>query len=548
MSHTSVLIVGAGPTGLVLAAILARTGVEFHIVDKHARPLELTKAAALHARTLEYFRDLGVVDRMLAEGQRVDILALRTRYRDRLAVDFRVLADTAYPHMLDIPQYRVEHILIDHLADVGVQVNREVTLTGLTQTPDGVLAQLQTADGGTEAMTADWVVGCDGVKSTVRSLIGLDFAGSDYADDWVLCDAVVDWPLPRNEMTFSADGDGIYGVFPLPGESRYRLAYTQRKTPDGRLVDPDLADAQAAMTRTGIRGTVTAVDQFWTFNLSHRQAASYRRGRVFLVGDAGHVHTPFGGQGLNLGVGDAANLGWKLASVVRGGGPTALLDSYQAERHAVASQVVAFTHRGARAMLLRNDPRSYLRDTVLGVLQAAPPLRHLLARRFSQLAQAYRGSPVVMGRTRHLRAGDRLPDRAVFDGVTDRIVRLHELLQPGHHTLLLAGTEPRALLHAARALTQSWSSRWSEEITVRLLTTSWNLPAEFSEDARVVLDRGRDAAPLYGRSTTAYLVRPDGHIGYAGTPDPDRIGTYLRMVLTTDASAATKTDEESVRP
>lgn len=530
MQRTQVLIVGAGPTGLALAAQLHRSGISIRVIDKHASPLELTKSAALHARTLEHLRDLGVVDRVIAEGQRVDVLALRTGYRDRISVDFRGLADTAYPHMIDIPQNRTEHILIDHLADVGVTLDRRTTLTGMQQSGDGVLATVIGPDGAVDTIAADWLVGCDGVNSTVRSLVGLDFVGEAYADDWVLCDGVVDWPLPRNEMTFSGDTEGIYGVFPLPGERRYRLAYTQSRGADGLLVEPDLADAQRAMARTGIDGTIRSVDQFWTFNLAHKQATGYRRGRVFLVGDAGHVHTPFGGQGLNLGVGDAMNLGWKLAAVTAGRAPAALLDSYEAERHRVARQVVAFTHRGAQAMLLRADPRHHVRDAAMAVLQATPPARRLMAQRLSQLAHSYRGTSAVTGRTGRVRAGDRLPDVAVFDGNGGRAVRLHDLLPSDRHTLLLTGVRP-ADAPAVRDLVAALTRERPDQLAVQVLTTAWELAAQLPQ-VPVVLDRGLSAVAISGRRIAAYLIRPDRHIGYAGPPDHGSIQRYLNMVLT----------------
>ena len=528
MQHTPVLIVGAGPVGLALAAQLQRFGVGFRVIDKHLDVLELTKSAALHARTLEHFRDLGIVDRILEEGQRVDILQLRTGHRDRLGVDFGHLRDVAYPYMVDIPQARTEHILIDHVTANGTVVERGVTCTGLEQTADGVLVTVTLPDGEVATIAADWVVGCDGVHSTVRSLADINFLGEKYADDWVLCDAEVDWPLPRNEMTFSADGDGIYGVFPLPGAHRYRLAYTQNRTPSGYLVEPDLADAQRAMARTGIEGAIRSVDQFWTFNLSHMHAAHYRSGRVFLAGDAGHVHTPFGGQGLNLGVGDAINLGWKLAAVVAGRSPDSLLETYEPERHHIAAQVVTFTHLGAQAMLLRNDPRRYLRDAAFTVLQRLEPARKRLAVRLSQLGQRFPAT----GHGGALRAGERIPDPELFDGLTNRRVRLHDLLPSDGFTAVVAGTGGEADLRPAWGLVAALSNRHPNAIAGLAFATGWDTTREAAQHVPAVLDRARDAAALYGRGPTLYVVRPDRHIGYAGPPDSRKVERYLNTVLT----------------
>lgn len=535
MPHPQVLIVGAGPTGLVLAAQLSRLGVDFRIIDKHAAPLELTKSAALHARTLEHFRDLGVVDRILAEGQRVDVLTLRTSHRDRLSVDFRVLADTAYPYIMDIPQYRTEHILIDHLAQCGVPLHRNTTLVDLAEAATGVTATVTTPDGGTEEITAQWVVGCDGAHSTVRELRGIGFDGATYSDPWVLCDAELDWPLPRNEMTFSSDNVGIYGVFPLPGRRRYRLAYTQSIDATGQPVQPTLDDAQAALSRTGVPGTIESADQFWTFDLARGQATAYREGRVFLVGDAGHVHTPFGGQGLNLGVADAINLGWKLAAVVAGRAPATLVDSYQAERHRVGRQVVTFTHLGAEAMLLRGDPRRHLRDAVLAGLQASAPARRLLAHRLSQLGHSYRGTAGVTGRRGGLRGGDRLPDPMLFDGITNQPQRLHDQLATDRYTLLMAAAQPGAAMAGEiGSLAESVARRWAGAVELRLLTPAWQLAHLTSPRVPVLLDRGRTARGLYDSGAAAFVIRPDRHIGYAGPLDRTRIEQYLSTVLIDD--------------
>lgn len=518
---TQVLIVGAGPTGLVMAHQLARFGVPFRIVDKYAAPLELSQAAALHARALEVFAELGVADRILEEGQRVDHLVLRTKYRDRVHVDFTDLEHTRFAHMVDIPQNRTEHILLDGLYERGVEVEREVLLTGFEQCPDRVEATLRHKDGTEEVCRTRWLVGCDGVKSTVRDLLGLGFGGDDYADDWVLCDAKLEWPLPRNEMTFSSAEDGILGVFPLPGENRYRVAYTQNFDENGEPIPPSAEDIQRSLRRTGFEGRVIEAGDFWIFNLAHRQAETFRRGRAFLAGDAAHVHTPFGGQGLNLGVGDAHNLAWKLAMVETGRAGDELLHSYTAERHPIGESVIRFTHLGASAMLTGKGPKSYLRDGVMALGDSSAGFRRRLAYRLSQLSHNYRGTELVSGKTRGLSAGDRAPDQRFFDGHSDSYRSVFDLLSGTKFSLLLvdSGDEDPLTRGSWREVAGAVGERYGGLIETHLVTTDHLVPDDVPEGTRVWIDRGMDL-DLYHRpgKTSVYLVRPDGHLAYVGSP------------------------------
>lgn len=506
-TNPRVLIVGCGPTGLMLALQLTRYGIDYRIIDKYPAPLELSKSAALHARTLELYRAVGCADRILDEGQEVDILDLRTRYRDRIRVDFSVLEDTRHPFIIDLPQYRTEHIMLDRLAELGATLDREVVLEDLDQHDDGVTVRLRRP--GTEAAetaTYDWVIGCDGANSTVRGMVGQEFKGASYAEPWVLCDAQIDWPLPRNEMTFSSDSQGILGVFPLPGDKRYRIAYTQHRDATGELVEPCVQDMRTAMTRAGIDGDVIEASDFWQFRLDHRQVDEYRVGRVFLGGDAAHVHTPFGGQGMNLGLGDAYNLGWKLAHHLTGRAAPHLLDSYHTERHAIAREVVASTHLGASAMLLRQGPRARARDVLMHTLGRPARVRVTAARRLSQLSHSYRAHHVPW---RSLDVGDRLPDLSFFDGFHQDYRRLYDSVDTLRQTVIVAlagkDADPAAM---GEALAEA---RRADARTVLAVTDHRLLPrgADFDD---VVYDRERRLAPLYASRPTAHVVRPDHHL------------------------------------
>ncbi|HLG75583.1 MAG TPA: FAD-dependent monooxygenase [Ktedonobacteraceae bacterium] len=528
-----VLIVGAGPTGLTFALQLVRYGIPFHIIDKHAAPLELSKAAAIHARTLEIFADLDVIDDVLTAGQRVDILDLRTRYADRMRLDFSRLKHTAYPFMLDLPQYRTEAILRQKLEQLGYQIERGVQLVDLHQEQDYVDVRLRHVDGPEEHRQVSWLIGADGAKSTVRTLAGLDFPGEAYADDWVLVDAKLKWPLPRNEMTFSSDPDGIYGVFPLPGENRYRVAYTQSRDAAGHLIEPDLEDVQRSIHRTGIAGQVLQVDQFSTFNLAHRHVEQSQKGRIFLAGDAAHVHTPFGGQGMNLGIGDAYNLGWKLASVLRGEAPESVLASYQHERAAVVKNVIRTTHLGVLAMLIKTGRQAQLRDGLMQALGSSAFVPRTLTYAFSQLAHHYRHSPLSQGRALRLQAGDRAPNQAFFDGITQSYMNLYDVLQGTTYSLLLFVGEKEQQILALKPLLQAVTSQVPGQIAVSIVSTAYQRLAELPPSVGFLSDRSKDLS-LYHQfgATVAYLIRPDKYIGYIQVnPTWEHLERYLQRVI-----------------
>lgn len=538
---TDVLIVGAGPTGLALAATLAPFGVDFLLVDRHPAPQRLSKAAALHARTLEVLRVLGAADRVLDEGARVDIINLRTDHTDRMHVDFRNLRDTRFAHMVDIPQHRTEQLLLDALtAQGGGSSDRVLRATEVAEVvvgADAVSAVLQPDEGPAEPVRARWVVGCDGHRSTVREALGIDFEGEEYTDPWVLTDAIVDWPLPRNEMSFSSSPDGILGVFPLPGDRRFRIAYTQTRLADGTLVEPDLADVRAAMRRAGIAGDVAEVRGFWTFGLSHRQATRFSQGRAHLVGDAAHVHTPWGGQGLNLGVSDAFNLGWKLGLVAGGRAHPSLLDTYDEERHPIAADVVSTTDIGARAMLVRDEWYAPLRTAAMTVLDHVPAFTDRLIHRLSQLQPNYRGTSLSHGRVGDVHGGDRLPDRAFHDGVSGEVRRLHDLLDPTRFTLLVltdgrAATGPEAVDTAIR-------EGLGDLVTTVVITRNEGQAEVLSAAMPTALDRSADLGPLWsGHDTAVLLVRPDQFVCWAGRgADIAALLAHIRRFATPPAAS-----------
>jgi 2-polyprenyl-6-methoxyphenol hydroxylase-like FAD-dependent oxidoreductase len=525
-----VLVVGAGPTGLTLAAQLREMGASCRIVDRQDDRVHESRALAIQPRTLEILRGLGVTQELLARGNDAVWVELDAGGR---AVRVRLfglgLDDTAYPFLLFVSQAETEQVLLDHLAAGDVRVERRVELVGFHAEPDGVACILRHAEGGAEQLRASYLVGCDGAGSTVRHDAGIPFQGGAYPQTFALADLEVDGDLAADAAHAFLGQTGLLLFFPLGRPASWRLL-GMHPTLQGRQepARPSLAELQA-LADGFTDGRLRLRDPVWTtwFRLAHRHAARYRAGRVFLAGDAAHVHSPAGAQGMNTGIQDAWNLGWKLALVARGLAAEALLDSYDAERRPVGSFVVRFTDR-AFAVVTSTNPflravRTRLVPRVLPLAVRVDPVLAYGFRTVSQLGITYRGSPAVQDGQpapwRGPRAGDRLPDaRVARDG---QGCWLGEALAAPRFHLLLCGRPgdwDAGLLTAVR-------TRYRDALAVHHLTREAAPGVLHDVDGR--------AFPRLGVEQTAlYLIRPDGHVGYrrAGT-DLDGLQRYLSRWL-----------------
>ena len=484
-ADVDVLVVGAGPTGLALAAQVHRHGASVGVVDRNPEQVHESRALAVQARTLEVLRGTGVTDRLVARGrQGVQLVLHGSGTNARVPLFDAGVGDTEYPYILFVSQAETEAALADHLTAEGVAVERGVELVELDRrTGEVVVARLAGPDGATTCR-ARYVVGCDGAHSTVRRLVGIPFRGKSYEQAFVLADLEVDGPVEPAAVHTWFGRRGLLFLFPLGSPATWRLVAT-RGSPGEEQPDPVTLPALQGLVDevTGGRLRLRAPAWLDDFGLACRQAAGYRAGAVFLAGDAAHVHSPAGGQGMNTGVQDAWNLGWKLALVARGSAPPELLGSYEAERIPVGRAVLRLTDR---LFTLATDRRvTAVRSHLLPRL--APlvmrlPVRSAAFRRVAQLSVAYRRSPAVAdgGRRGGLLAGDRLPDAPVRAG--GRAVRLHELVAaPGFHVLVTGGAAPPRLGGAP--------------VTVHRLDGSlWPLMA---------------AGPYV-------VVRPDGYVGQTG--------------------------------
>ncbi len=402
-----VLIVGAGPVGLTLAAELARFGVRVRIIDRSPHPTKTSKALVIWSRTIELMDRMGCSQAFLGAGLRAVGASIRSG-RDVLGHTGFEDIPSPYNFALMLPQSDTERLLNAHLGHLGVTVEREVELIGFSQTERCVEARLARAGEPEEVVEASWLVGCDGAHSTVRHTLGLAFEGVAQGDDWMLADVRLDGDAkpPPDEIATFLHRDGPFVIFPIPG-GRARVVAAVGKTLAGETrPEPTLSDVQAmADERAG--GGFRVFDPVWlsNFRINERKVSEYSRGRVFVAGDAAHLHSPAGGQGMNTGMQDAFNLSWKLAMVIRGDAVPSLLDSYTPERSAVGDMVLRNTTRMTDMGTLAHPGAQTARNLVLRFMLGLHAIRERMATTMSEVDIAYASSPLSIGR----HAGARLP-------------------------------------------------------------------------------------------------------------------------------------------
>ncbi|WP_405179398.1 FAD-dependent monooxygenase [Nocardia sp. NBC_01377] len=380
-----IVIVGAGPAGLTAAIMLADAGADVVVLDRLSEGANTSRAAVVHARTLEVLDELGVAEELIDRGIKVPRLIVRDRAHTLAAIDFDGLP-TRYPFTLMAPQEVTEAILLARLRKAGGDVRRPYRVTRITDDDTGVTVEYLDGTDAAGTMRAGYVIGADGMHSLVREQAGIGFTGDTYPTSFVLADVRVDWPVARNEVALHLSPDGVTVVAPLPDDEnpdRYRVVASLDDAPE----HPSVGDIQAILDARGPGGAVKVTEVLWgsRFRIHHRVADSYRAGRVLLAGDAAHVHSPAGGQGMNTGIQDAAVLGGLLARVLAGE-PETLLDTYETTRRPVAKDVVAFTDLMTRTGTLRSRPARLIRNTALSTLTRIPAVRHKLAFRLAELA------------------------------------------------------------------------------------------------------------------------------------------------------------------
>jgi 2-polyprenyl-6-methoxyphenol hydroxylase-like FAD-dependent oxidoreductase len=414
MTRCDVLIVGAGPTGLVLALWLTKLGVAVRIIDKTAGPGTTSRALAVHARTLELYRQLDLADFVVANGHKVAAVRFWVKGKARARVSFEEVGAvlTPYSFLQIFPQDEHERLLVARLEAAGVSVERQTELLGYADEGERITARLRAPNGQNDQCEAAYIAGCDGVHSVVRQTMGACYPGATYRQLFYVADVEASGPAIDGELHADLDEADFLAVFPLAGKGRARLIGTVR---DERADHADTLKFEDVSGRIieNLKVKVEKVNWFSTYHVHHRVAEHFRHGRAFLLGDSAHIHSPAGGQGMNTGIGDAINLAWKLKAVLAGGATDKLLDSYEVERIAFARRLVSTTDRvftlATAEGRFADIVRMRIVPVVIPALAKFDAWREWMFRTVSQVMLNYRHGPLSAGKAGDVDGGNRLP-------------------------------------------------------------------------------------------------------------------------------------------
>ncbi len=568
-STPDVLIVGAGVTGLALAIELRRRNLSVRIIDKLDEFPTSSRGKGVQPRTQEVFDDMGIIGDIHANSK-AD-MRLRMFQGSKQIADLDLImkptVDVPYPNIVYLPEWRTEAILRARLATFGVSVERSQELQELHQTTDSVSATVKhTHTGEAQLIHARYLVGSDGGKSTVRKLLNLSFEGETKPEHFMIGDVEVDG-LSRDGGYAWLHDDGLVGLGLLEGTDAWQIIL--ELTPESPLANepPTLELFQRLFSERTGRADIRLSNPTWLshFRFNRRMVDRYQVGRVFVAGDAAHVHSPAGGQGMNTGIQDAYNLGWKLAAVVQGRAPDSLLETYGIERIPVAAAVLEGSSRGHSAVFSGGPAMTFLRERVLLPMLSLAPIKNALSRSMAQLGVNYRDSLLSQeyleplhisqlvgnhtneqanlvdrfGFQRAPHAGDRAPNAHVLRAGSKQEIRFFDLFRGPHWTLLLFDGKAQTTAGYTRLseIVQMASDVLGDDIRSAIVVAGVNAPVELDPQI-VVLDPDGATHAMYGADAEAlYLIRPDGYIGFRSQPaDAEQLLTYLARIFSAIAA------------
>lgn len=520
-----VLIVGAGPTGLMMAAELARHGVSFRIIDMNPSPTASSNATWIQTRTLEIFDHIGLAERLIKASNPCHAINLYLDGQSFINIPLKYI-DSIYQYVLMLPQAETEKILNERLESFHYKVERSWKLIDIEESDHAVISTIRHADGRTETIMSDWVVGCDGSNSTVRQQCQIDFPGDDLTEQFIVADAEIESFMSKDEVHVFFDKETIFAAFPL-GSNKYRITANlhldhQRKLFTEREV---IEMAQERAHGAYYVKSVSWISPFWIHSKTTKQMQS---GSIFLAGDAAHVHSPVGGQGMNTGIQDAYNLAWKIALVVKMKAKESILESYHAERYPVINEVVTQTERYTKMILFDNNFSTKLRHLEERISTNPVQSARKFGNQLTQLGIQYNNSTIIdyeniSGKSLH--QGARAPDVAI-----DSSKRLYDYFRDTqHHILLFAGLTPREsklakLIEAQHLLNQLYP----DLVKAQLVTKD-----KLSGVSPIILDSdGKLHEAFHAKNFVVYIIRPDTYIGYCSKSiDVDAIHEYLKRYL-----------------
>jgi 2-polyprenyl-6-methoxyphenol hydroxylase-like FAD-dependent oxidoreductase len=519
-----ILIVGAGPVGLTAAAALNHRGIACRIIDKAPAPSDKSKALVVWCRTLELLDQIGLADVFIQTGMKLNGASM---YADRKRVIHLALTsdDSPVGFPLMIPQNETERLLIEHLARNGVTVERQAELVTFKDDGDSVACTIRRADGHEESVKTPWVIGCDGAHSAVRHTLGMAFTGEAEPNDWTLADVHIHGPVAADEVSIFWHDTGVLAFFPINRE-RFRVIFDSGTAAEhGAPPNPTLADAQAMVDKRG-PGGLTLADPVWlaNFRINERKVSDYRKGRVMLAGDAAHIHSPAGGQGMNTGMQDAFNLAWKLALIETGRGQVEpLLRSYSVERSAVGDQVLSNAERFTAVATLRSPVARWLRNQVAPILGSFQFFRDNMRDQMFELSINYRHGPLSAEKwptlAGGLKPGDRLPDAPLTDAHGATTTLFAAIRGDRHALLLLPGAADAGAVSQLLAIAAEATDAFPDVLAAHVISKAGGSTRMPPSNVPVWIDStGRVYEKLHATQRTLVLVRPDGYIGYRCQP------------------------------